>query len=155
MLHHVYTGPAGPAGSIANFADFYALMPPDNASTVAIGADVSFPEDGPASDTGITRTNDSTFKLAEAGTYLVLFEVGVTGSGQLVLTLNDEEVPYTVVGCATGTSQIVGMSIVTTTTENTILSVRNPESNTTALTITLAAGGNDAVSAHLIILQLG
>lgn len=31
------TGPTGPAGTsgILNYADFYALMPPDNAATVA------------------------------------------------------------------------------------------------------------------------
>ena len=28
-------GPAGPPGGVLNFADFYALMPPDNATTVA------------------------------------------------------------------------------------------------------------------------
>lgn len=39
-------GPAGTSG-ILGFADFYALMPPDNAATVAPGADVSFPQDGP------------------------------------------------------------------------------------------------------------
>ena len=26
-------GPQGPAGAVLNFADFYALMPPDNAAT--------------------------------------------------------------------------------------------------------------------------
>lgn len=35
--------PAGPPGGVLNFADFYALMPPDNAATVAPGTDVSFP----------------------------------------------------------------------------------------------------------------
>lgn len=37
------TGAQGEAGGILNFADFYALMPPDNAATVAPGTDVSFP----------------------------------------------------------------------------------------------------------------
>ena len=41
------TGPQGPAGQISNFADFYALMPPDHAATIAPGTDVSFPQDGP------------------------------------------------------------------------------------------------------------
>ena len=39
-------------GGVLGFADFYALMPPDNAATVAPGTDVSFPQDGP---TGGTR----------------------------------------------------------------------------------------------------
>lgn len=50
------TGPQGPAGGTINFADFYALMPPDNAATVAPGTDVSFPQDGPNSGSDISRT---------------------------------------------------------------------------------------------------
>lgn len=39
------TGPAGPQGpaGVLNYADFYAIMPPDNSATVAPGTDVSFP----------------------------------------------------------------------------------------------------------------
>ena len=47
------TGPTGPAGGVLGFADFYALMPPDNAATVAPGTDVSFPQDGPTSGAGV------------------------------------------------------------------------------------------------------
>ena len=46
-------GPQGPAGGVLNYADFFALMPPDNAATVAPGTDVSFPQDGPNSGAGI------------------------------------------------------------------------------------------------------
>lgn len=35
------TGPQCPAGGVLGFADFYALMPPDNAATVAPGTDVA------------------------------------------------------------------------------------------------------------------
>ena len=38
------------------FADFYALMPPDNSATVTPGTDVSFPQDDPNSGAAITRT---------------------------------------------------------------------------------------------------
>ena len=55
---------------------------------------------------------------------------------QLLLTLNGQDLDYTVAGRATGTSQIVGMAIITTTVENSVLSVRNPAGNATALTIT-------------------
>ena len=39
--------PRGPAGTpgILNYADFYALMPGDNAATIAPGGDVSFPQE--------------------------------------------------------------------------------------------------------------
>ena len=147
-------GPQGPAGGVLNFADFYALMPPDNAATVAPGADVSFPQDGPTSGTDIARTGPTSFTLAPIGTYQVLFEVSVDEAGQLILTLNGEDLDYTAVGRTTGTSQIVGMAIVTTTVANSVLTVRNPEGTASALTITPLAGGTRPVTAHLVITQL-
>ncbi len=148
------TGPTGAAGGVLNYADFYALMPPDNAATVAPGTDVSFPQDGPNSGTDISRTGASTFNLGLIGTYQVLFQVSVTEAGQLVLTLNGDDLDYTVVGRATGTSQIIGMAIVTTTATNSVLTVRNPADNASALTITSTAGGTEPVSAHLVITQI-
>uniref|UniRef100_UPI002F3ECBE5 hypothetical protein n=1 Tax=Aminipila sp. TaxID=2060095 RepID=UPI002F3ECBE5 len=148
------TGATGATGGILNFADFFALMPPDNAATVAPGTDVSFPQDGPTSASTITRTGPSSFNLAEIGTYEVLFQVSVSEAGQLILTLNGADLAYTVVGRATGTSQIVGMALVTTTVINSILTVRNPAGNSTALTITPLAGGTRPVSAHLVITQI-
>ena len=137
-----------------NFADFYALMPPDNAATVAPGTDVSFPQDGPNSGSDITRIDDDSFNLAQIGTYQVLFQVGVSEAGQLELTLNGNPLTYTVVGRATGTSQIIGLAILTTTTIDSVLTVRNPADNSTALTITPLAGGTQPVSAHLVITQI-
>lgn len=128
-------------------------MPPDNAATVAVGADVSFPQDGPGSGS-ITRASASAFNLSAIGTYQVTFQVSVTEAGQLVLTLNGTELANTVVGRATGTSQIVGTSLVETTAINSILTVRNPAGNPTALTITPLAGGTRPASAHLVITQL-
>lgn len=148
-------GPQGPAGGVLNFADFYALMPPDNAATVAPGTDVSFPQDGPSSGSDISRTGPDSFNLAQIGTYQILFEVSVDEAGQLILTLNGEDLAYTVVGRATGASQIVGMAIVTTTVINSILTVRNPAGTAAALTVTPLAGGTRPVSAHLVITQIG
>lgn len=151
------TGPVGsqgPAGGVLNFADFYALMPPYNSATVAPGTDVSFPQDGPNSGSDIARTGPSFFNLAQIGTYKVLFQVSVTEAGQLLLTLNGEDLEYTVAGRATGTSQIIGMAVVTTTVINSVLTVRNPEGTAAALTITPLAGGTRPVYAHLVITQI-
>lgn len=147
-------GEQGPAGGVLSFADFYALMPPDNAATVAAGTDVSFPQDGPNSGADITRLGADSFQLGPIGTYQVFFQVSVTEAGQLILTLNGADLPYTVAGRATGTSQIVGMALVETTTENSVLTVRNPEGTAEALTITPLAGGVRPVSAHLVIVQI-
>jgi len=146
-------GTNGTTGPIA-FADFYALMPPDNAATVAPATDVSFPQNGPTSGGAIARINATQFNLANVGTYQVTFQVSVDEAGQLDLTLNGTEQAYTVVGRATGTSQIVEMCLLITTDINSVLTVRNPTGGSVALTITPLAGGSDVVSAHLVITQI-
>lgn len=151
-------GPAGPQGipgGVLGYADFYALMPPDNSATVAPGTDVSFPQNGPIANTNIGRLGPSSFNLGPIGTYQILFQVSVTEAGQLVLTLNGQDLEYTVAGRATGTSEIVGMAIVSTTAVNSVLTVRNPAGNAAALTVTPLAGGTRPVSAHLVITQIG
>lgn len=136
------------------YADFYALIPPDNAATVAPGTDVSFPQDGPNDMAGISRTSASSFNLADIGTYQIFFQVSVAEAGQLILTLNGNELEYTVAGRATGTSQIIGMAMVTTTSVNSVLTVRDPSGNAAALSITPLGGGTRPVSAHLMIARL-
>ncbi len=102
----------------------------------------------------ITRLSTTQFQLTSIGTYQVMFQVSVTEPGQLDITLNGAELAYTVVGRATGTSQIVGMALVQTAVINSILTVHNPVRKSTALTITLLAGGVNPVSAHLLITRL-
>jgi len=137
-------------------ADFFALMPGDNPATVALGGYVDFPQDGVFVGTDITRDGNSpeSFKLGPIGVYQVLFQVSVTEAGQLQLELNGSPIPNSVVGRATGTSQIVGISLIRTTTVNNILRIQNPSGNSTALTITRTAGGASSVSAHVVITLL-
>jgi hypothetical protein len=146
------TGPAGPRGP-ASYAEFYAQMPPDNAATVAAGGAVQFPQDGP-SQGGIARIDADTFLLPDAGTYRVSFSVSVTEPGQLALSLNATELPYTVYGRATGTSQLAGDTLVTTTGAGSTLSIVNPAGNSPALSITPLAGGTHPSVASLVIEQL-
>jgi hypothetical protein len=140
------------------FAEFYALMPPDNAATVGAGAPVEFPQTGPTTGV-IVRQNEGKFVLPSVATYRVTFSVSATEAGQLVIALNSGsgmvELPYTVYGRATGTSPIAGDALVTTTAANSVLEVRNPAGNTPALTITPKAGGTHAAAASLVIQRLG
>ena len=147
-------GPQGPAGTVLGFADFYALMPGDNAAPIAAGEDIAFPQDGPNSGDGIARTGASTFTLADIGVYQVYFQASVDEAGQLVLTLNGTEVPYSVTGRATGTSQITGTVLIETDIADSVLTLRNPEGTATAITLTPNAGGTEPVSAHLVITRL-
>ncbi|MDP1609272.1 MAG: hypothetical protein Q8L98_08185 [Chlamydiales bacterium] len=146
-------GPQGPAGGASNFADFFALMPSDNSATIAASAAILFPQDGPSNGV-IARSSNSTFLLPAIGTYFVLFQASIAEAGQLMLRLNGVPIANSVVGRATGTSQIVGISFVMTTSANSILEVINPPGNSTALTMTPFAGGTHAVSAHLSIMQV-
>ena len=83
-----------------------------------------------------------------------MFQVSVNEPGQLVIALTGSELPYTVVGRATGTSQIIGMALVTVAVTGSVFEVRNSAGGATALTITPFAGGAQSVSAHLLITQL-
>ena len=128
-------------------------------ATIAVGSNVDFPRNGPSSESGlIARIDADTFNLTAIGVYQIFFQVSINEAGQLVLTLDSGsgplELPYTVVGRATGTSQITGVALVQTTTSNSVLSVSNPAGNSTALTVTPLAGGTSPVSAHLLITQI-
>jgi hypothetical protein len=138
---------------VSDYAEFFALMPGDNAATVAAGSPVSFTQDGPRSGT-ITRSGPATFTLPAIGTYLVSNQVSVTESGQLEFSLNGSPLGYSVVGRSTGQSQLVGESLVTTRVADESLEILNPSGNATALTITPSAGGTNPVSASLVIQQI-
>ena len=129
--------------------------PGDNAATVGAGMPVEFPQDGPSTGFASVRLNASSFLLPAIGTYEVQFQVSVDEAGQLELVLNGTALPYTVVGRATGTSQLVGQALVTTSISNSALQVDNPASAFSALTITPLAGGASPVSATLVITQVG
>lgn len=145
------------APGILDFSDFFALMPPDNSAPIAAGSAVDFPQDGGTSGI-IVRATSSSFILPTIGTYLVQFQVSVTSAAQLMLRLNGALVATSVFGRQTGSDQIIGMSLITTSVSNSVLEVINPPGNTPALIITPFAGtGADLttpVSAHLTILRI-
>lgn len=145
-------GPRGLPGGVLSYADFYALMPTDNATAITPGSDVALPRNGVIANTNIGRINDTDFLLNATGTYLVMWNASIGEAGQLVLTLNDTELPYTVVGTETG-EELAGFTILNITTPST-LTVRNPVANATNITLTPNAGGTDPISAHLTIVQI-
>jgi hypothetical protein len=133
-------------------------MPPDNATTIAAGAPIQFPRDGPAAG-GIARLNSAEFLLPDAGTYSVSFSVSVTEPGQLAMALDSGsgmvEMPYTAYGRATEMSQIAGDVLITSTVADSAVELRNPAGSVAALTITPFAGGVQPAVASIVIQQLG
>jgi hypothetical protein len=150
------TGPTGPTGAGAgagNYASFYSIITTD--VTLAVGSNMIFSVDGPASaGTTITRLSPGTFNLAVAGTYEVTWQASINEAGQLQIALNGTPVADTVVGRDALTNQIVGNTLITTVTPNTILAIVNPFTNVGLLTETGSAGGDNPVTVTLTIKQL-
>lgn len=147
-------GPQGEPGTVLSYADFYALMPPDNSTAIAPGSDIEFARNGVTSGGNIARITASSFGLNEVGVYQVQFTANVDEPAQLVLTLNGDELPYTVSGSSSAPGQIVGTALVQTEVATSVLTLRNPAAATAGVTLTPSAGGADAVSAHIVITQL-
>jgi hypothetical protein len=130
-------------------------MPGDNSSTIGVGTAIEFPQGTPG--IGITRlggVSSTEFVLANIGSYFVNFQASVDEPGQLMIRLDGVEIADSVVGRALGTSQMVGISIITTSSPGSVIEIINPSGNSTALTMTPIAGGTHSVSAHLTILRL-
>ena len=132
-------------------ADYYLITPSD---TIAPGSAINFPNDGPTFGTDITRIDISHFNLVSIGIYQVFFQVSITEPGQLSIAINNLSDVTTIVGRATGTSQLTCMCLIETVALNTNLSIINPVGETTALTLTPFAGGTNQVSAHLVITRI-
>lgn len=140
------------APGLLDFSDFFALMAPNNGGMILGGSAIEFPNVG--STTGvIIPTSPSTFLLPIIGTYLVQFQVDVLAAAQLQIRLNGIPLAETVVGRATGTTQIIGITLVTTTTAGSMLEVINPPTNA-PLTIPPGDGGTHPISAHLVIIRI-
>ena len=77
----------------------------------------------------------------------------VSAAGELVLTLNGTELPYTVTGTdAAGT--LAGVAVVDATADDALITLRNPAANTDNVTVATAAAGAQPLSAHLTIIRL-
>ena len=129
-------------------------MPPDNSDSIDAGSDINFPKEETLNGTSISRINDSTFQLGEIGAYQINFRVAVDNSAQLVLVLNNQELDYTITGKNGTSSQISGNFLITTTQENSTLSLKNPSNSTKPITLTPSLGGTSPISANITIIQI-
>lgn len=144
-------GPMGPAGTTVA-AQFYALMPNDNAFTVASNTDVEFPHAGPSTAGGLIVGSGGYFILVGTGVYQITYRVPATEAGQLAVTRNGVVVDYTVAGRATGTTTI-SSTVLIDGQAGDIITIRNV--GFVALTITPFAGGIEPSAATLLIEYIG
>jgi len=144
------TGLPGPQGlsGIFSAAEFYIIAP---SPTIAPGTAINFPNDGPSFGTDIIRFDSSHFSLGP-GIYQIYFQASITEAGQLCIALNNIETSR-IVGRSTGTSQLMSFSLIQILA-NTLLSIVNPVTETTALTLTPFAGGTNQVFANIVISRI-
>ncbi len=154
------TGPRGPqglpgaCGGLLGLADFYALVPPDNACPIAPGEAIAFPRDGERSGQGAVRCGADGFRLTE-GHYLILFSLTVSGRGRSVLAVGGRELPHTTVGVEAVGGVLSGVAVVAVGCEGAVLSLRNPTSAEAPLMLSPSNRGHGTLSAHLVIARVG
>ena len=147
-------GPQGPAGGVLSFADFFAINSEEEAMILQPGEDFAFPNTGANSNSGISEITETSFNLENIGSYLVMFNVTTIQTPKLGLTLDDELLDYTVAGRPSGASQIVGMTIITTTQENSVLTVRYPDDDAYSGEAVPTENPRQDTTSHLVIVQL-
>ena len=153
-------------GITPSAAEFFGLTGPvnDYAATIAIDAPVPFPQNGSATGTSVTRQGIllDTFNLVDIGIYLISWQGSFTEPGQLTLCMDPTgvfasvaatRVANTTVGRATGTSQIAGNTLLTTTVINTQIRIYN-DASPAALTVTVTPGGTEFQGVSLTIVRI-
>jgi hypothetical protein len=124
-------------------------------SGITAGHAIPFAQNGPASG-NITRISDTSFQLGTVGIYEVMMQIPVQNTGQVVVALNNVELPYTVAGESNGSNNVslVQKVFVQTIIPNSLLEIRFPAANTGTMKVVNSGGGNAAVSAHLVIVRV-
>lgn len=153
------TGPTGPAGGVLAFGGFYTDPSPN--APLANGSPVTFVTQGPV-PLNVTSLGGTDFMLANAGIYLVTFQVPVVTEGQLTINLSHEgpqagtQVGQISQSGLTGMNnvvQLVGSALITTTIPNDILSIVNSSGNTMQLAPP-TSGGSGVISSNIVIIQI-
>lgn len=152
--HRGPMGPQGPAAPVVPqvYGSYYALAPADNPNPITAGQAVAFPS--VASSDGVVQTSPTTFNLVEPGTYNVNYRINSSTAGQLQVALNGAGVAYTTTGINAGNDVISGNTMITTTAPNTLLSIINPATNTTSVTVAQNAGGTVPTASQLNITKI-
>jgi len=138
--------------STVNISDFFALIPSDNPSPIAPGNPIAFPQTN-VQIGNIVRSSANQFILPEIGTYEINYQVITNEPCQLVVSLNNNELPNTIIG-KSNNSELCGTFLITTTRIDSVICLNNSKTSSTNITLTPSAGGNSQTSAHLIIKQI-
>lgn len=143
-------GPQGPTGATGSgeSALFWATFG-DNTAPIVRGAEINFPQNGPSTTANIFRTGRYDFEVAVAGTYRVSYQVPVTESGQLAMSVQGSILDYTTSGRATGTTLITQTTLIHMNAGEQ-MTLRAANTNSTDITVTPVIAGGPSYATLLI-----
>jgi hypothetical protein len=152
------TGAAG-AGLALNAAMFFGTTAGtgsdenDYTGTVAVGAAVPFPQNGPSAGvTSVARASGTQFILGATGVYEVSWAVAFLEESQLQVALNGTGVFSTTTLSGAGT-QINSNTVLISATAGDVLTIINPPGNATALTVQTADGSMTHAQAPSLVIR--
>lgn len=118
-----------------NISIFYAL-PADNPNPITPGNVISFPNTSDNNCGNITRSGNSNslFALPVIGTYEITYQLCTSDTCQLIIMLNNSELPETNFG-KNGSGEISGTFIIKTTEIYSVLSLNNPKNANTNVSL--------------------
>ena len=148
------TGPRGASGGLLSYGDFYSPAPGLDDVTIPAGGDIPFPRNGVIANTDIGRVSSTEILLSVPGVYFVTFRVNVATSGQALLTLNGVPQSATAAGTGQNDSVLFGTALLNVTASGTLLTLRNPVENNSAVVLSSAPGGTLPVANCLTVLRL-
>lgn len=127
----------------------------DYAATIAVGAPMPFPQNGPTVGGAVVRSGASTtdFLVVTTGLYVVAWQAGFTEASQLELSVNGTPVANTAATSGAGTQQNSN-TVMVSLTAGDIVELINPAGNATALTVTPANGSLTHAQAPSLVFQL-
>ena len=108
--------------------------PTDYPATVAVGAAVPFPQDGPFTGTGVTRTSTSSFTVSADGRYRVSWHVSFLEESELHLAVNGTPRENTTAMANSGDQQNSN-TVLLDLLAGDVVTLVNPAANATALTV--------------------
>jgi hypothetical protein len=133
----------------------------DYAATIAPGAAIPFPQNGPATaGAPVTRSSPSAFTLANTGIYEVSWQLGSDQETQIQVAVVTSGPTYTPISSTTTLSgagtQMNSATVLISAIAGTVIALINPPGNSTAFDVQPANGALTwAQAASVVIKQVG
>ncbi len=118
------------------------------------GDPIDFSENDIMQSKNIQRIFPGQYQLSEPGLYYAQFQLSLLHPGQLIISIDHEEQPGSVVGTSADGGPVFGFHMFRTDHPNAVFSIQNPLQNTKPVIVASYAGGVMPVTADLLLLHI-